>query len=329
VKRLELTLAIGEYDHVRDLTSGAVRPDGIDLIALSAPVEEMFFRFARFREWDVSEMSLAKYASLVSAGDTAFTAIPVFPSRVFRHSSIYVRSAAGIAGPADLAGHRVGVPQWEQTAVVYARGMLMHDHGLSLHDVEWFQCGTNEPRRDEQTHPKLPRGISYAPVSGRSLNQMLLAGDLDAAITAAAPKSFVHGDPAVVRLFPDFESVERDYYARTGIFPIMHIVGLRREVLDEYPWVAMNLMKAFEQAKRASLERISDVSASRVAIPWGFARVTEALELMGKLWPYGIEPNRPTLDAFLGYCEEQFVTPRRLKPEELVPAEVAGVESWV
>jgi len=317
--KLGLTLAISDYDHVRDLTSGKVRPEGIELTCLDLGVEEIFFRFTAFREWHVSELSLAKYCSLRASGDESLTAIPVFPSRVFRHSSFYVRRDAGIREPGDLAGRRIGVPEWAQTAGVFARGLLVHELGVSLSAVEWVQAGVNEPGRQEQVPLALPDGVACTIDSERSLNELLLAGEIDAAISAHPPDAF--GD-AVVRLFPEHEQLERDYYRRTGIFPIMHIVALRRDVFDEHPWVAMELLKAFETAKQRSIARLLEARASRFPLPWGQQRGAEAIELLGKLWPYGIEPNRKTLEAFLGFCHEQGVCARLLTPEELVPAEV-------
>ena len=316
---MKLTLAISDYDHVRDLTSGKVRPEGVELTCLDLSVEEIFFRFTAFREWDVSELSLAKYCSLRSSGDDSLTAIPVFPSRVFRHSSFYVRRDAGIREPRDLAGRRIGVPEWAQTAGVYARGLLVHELGVPLSAVEWVQAGVNEPGRQEQVPLALPDAVACTVDSERSLNELLLAGELDAAISAHPPDAFGR---EIVRLFPEHEELERDYYRRTGIFPIMHIVALRRDVFDEHPWVAMELLKAFEAAKRRSVARLLEARASRFPLPWAQRRGEEAQELLGELWPYGIEPNRTTLEAFLGFCHEQGVCERLLTPEELVPAEV-------
>jgi 4,5-dihydroxyphthalate decarboxylase len=321
---LPLTLAIGDYDHVRDLTSGKIRPEGIDLTALEFPVEEIFFRFSAFAEWHASEFSMAKYTSLVASGDTRLTAIPVFPSRVFRHSAIFVRADGDVREPSDLSGRRVGVPEWAHTAAVYARGVLAHEYGLDLAAVKWVQAGVNQAGRREKVALDLPDGIELTAVGDRSLDEMLSAGDLDAVIAAHPPHSFFSGSGDVVRLFPDFLEREADYGRRTGIFPIMHLIALRRDAFDANPWVAMNLLTAFEEARRRSLERLSEPTVSRVMIPWGFSRVHEASELFGTAdpWAYGIEPNRATLEAFLGFAHEQGVASRALTVEELFPAEV-------
>jgi 4,5-dihydroxyphthalate decarboxylase len=315
---LDLTLAINRYDHVRDLVDGTVPVEGVALRCLSFSVEEIFFRFSRFREWDVSEMSLAKYTSLRAGGDDSLTAIPVFPSRVFRHSAIFVRDGGAIAKPEDLAGGRVGVPEWTQTATVYARGLLAHEYGVALEGVEWFQGGVNEPGRVEGIAIDLPPEISYTAVPDRSLNDMLLAGDLDAFISAHPPAGFKRG---IVRLIDD-PAVEQEHYRRTRVFPIMHVIALRRDVYDAHRWVAMNLFTAFEEAKRRSVQRILDPNASMVPLPQGHFAAAWTQNVFGEdLWPYGLEPNRPTLETFLAWAAEQGVNARRLPPEELFAPE--------
>jgi 4,5-dihydroxyphthalate decarboxylase len=323
-RNLLLTLAIGDYDHVRDLVSGAVEIQGIDLTCLRFSVEETFFRFARYREWDISEFSLAKYCSLRASGDDSVTAIPVFPSRSFRHSAIFVRPDGPVDDPAALAGGRIGIPEWTQTATVYARGALQHSYGLDLHAIQWFQGGVNQPGRIEGIKLATPQGISLTPVPDRTLADMLLAGELDAVIAAHPPTEFEQRTGRVVRLFSDYRAVEEAYYRDTGIFPIMHVVALRSDVVAEHPWVAMNLYTAFREAKRRSLERAFDDNAPKYPIPWSPSNAERAEELFGPdIWPYGIEENRTTLDAFLGYAYEQGVCARRLAPEELFAPQVS------
>lgn len=321
---VRLTLAVGDFDHVRDLTSGAVVPDGIELNCLRFEhVEEMFFRFLNFREWEVSEVSFGAYAALISRGSRDLTAIPVFPARSFRQSSVYVRSEGPVEAPEDLAGRRVGVPAWSQTAGIYARGWLMRQHGLRLEDVEWFQAGLNQPGRIEPVEVELPEGVEVASVADRTLDAMLRDGELDAIISARPPLSFERRDPGVRKLVEDFVEVEEEYYRETGIFPIMHVVVIRRDVLDRDPWVATNLMRAFEEAKRRSLARVLEATVPGFPIPWASAYARRARELFGEdFWPYGLEANRPTLEAFLGFAAEQGVCSRRLAPEELFPARV-------
>ncbi|MBA2690697.1 MAG: 4,5-dihydroxyphthalate decarboxylase, partial [Burkholderiales bacterium] len=300
-----------------------VKADGIDITYLNLSVEEIFYRFTKFQEWDVSEMSFGKYASLLSQNSEAMSAIPVFPSRAFRLSSIYVRLDAGIKKPQDLAGKRVGIPEWAQTAAVYTRGYLMHDAGVPLSDIDWYQAGVNEPGRVEKVDLRLPQGVRYTSVPTRSLSEMLSAGELDAVMSARPPAAFLQRQPNIGRLFPDFITEEKAHWRKTGIFPIMHVVAIRRALLQRHPWLAMNLFKAFEEAKKRSLARVLDVTASQLPIPWGFEYAAQTQAMFGDdFWPYGIEPNRSTLTAFLRYAWEQGVCHRQLTAEELFPAEV-------
>src|SRR3954454_20882269 len=270
---LKLTLAINDYDHVRDLVTGRVRAEGIDLTCLTLSVEEIFYRFTAFREWDVSELSLAKYASLVGSGDRSLQAIPVFPSRVFRHADFYVREDGSVRAPGDLAGRRVGVPEWIQTAGVYARGVLVHQYGVALADVGWVQGGVNQPGREELVAPTLPPGVSIEAVSDRTLQDMLVDGDLDAVISARPPQGFLDGDTRIRRLFDDPRAVEEAHFRQTGGFPTMHTVIMRTvalgaEVFEAHPLVAANLLPAFTAAKERSLHRLRDVNTSRLPVPW-------------------------------------------------------------
>jgi 4,5-dihydroxyphthalate decarboxylase len=322
-ERLPLTLAVTDYDHVRDLASGAVSVEGVALNVLHLPVEEIFFRFTRFREWEVSELSLAKYSSLRAAGDDSLVAIPVFTSRSFRHSAIFIRADGPVDDPAALAGKRIGVPEWTVTATVYARGLLHHEYGVELSGVQWVQAGTNEPGRTEGVAVKLPGGVSVEAMPDATLNELLIAGEIDALIAPHLPRGFEDSSGAIVRLFSDHRAVEEAYFAKRGVFPIMHVVALRADVHERHPWVAMNLLSAFEEAKRRSVARALDVNAPRLPVPWAAANALHAQELMGEdFWPYGIEPNRPTLEAFLHFAFEQGVCERELTVEELFVPEV-------
>ncbi len=325
MSELRLTLAVGDYDHTRDLALGRVRPQGIDLTVLNYNVEEIFFRFYDRAEWEVSEMSMGMYTSALSRGDDRMIAIPVFPSRVFRHSAFYVRSDGAIHKPEDLAGKRVGVPQWSQTATIYARGYLTSTVGIPLSGIEWVQAGVNDPGRDEHARLRLPPEVKLRVVPDRSLSEMLLAGDIDAIISARVPRPVVEGDRRIRRLFPDFRAVEQAYFRQTGIFPIMHTVVIRRDAYEANRWIARNLMVAFEEARDRSIVRMLDLTASYVPIPWGMDFAREAgSELVFKgagYWPYGVEANRVTLDAFLQYTFEQGTCHRRLRVEEIFAEE--------
>ncbi|MDR5836529.1 4,5-dihydroxyphthalate decarboxylase [Caballeronia sp. LZ034LL] len=323
--RLTLSLAVNDYDHVRDLLDVRVHAEGIDLIPTVLPVEEIFYRTTHFQEWDVSEMSLGKYASLRSQGDDRLIGLPVFPSRVFRLSSLYVRRGSGIERPGDLRGKRIGVPEWAQTASVYSRGWLAHDQHVPLDEVEWIQAGVNQAGRREKVEVRVPEGVRYRPVPERSLTAMLLADDIDAIFSARPPAPPPGHSDEIVRMFEPFEPVERAYFSATGIFPIMHLIVLRREVFERHRWIAGNLLKAFTQAKANSLQRLADITCSHFPLPWMNARADEARALFGgDPWPYGVEPNRITLDAFLRYAHEQGVCHRRLAPEDLFPIEMSA-----
>jgi 4,5-dihydroxyphthalate decarboxylase len=306
---LPLSLAVGHYDHLRGL-----QPRGISLHLSELRIEEIFYRFTRFREWDASEMSFGKIVSLMAEPDPAIVAIPVFVSRVFRHSAIYVRKGSGIARPKDLEGKRVGVPEWAQTATIYARGMLAHDYGVDLRSIAWTQAGVGEPGRVEKVKLHLPPGLRVTPAPERSLREMLAKGDLDAVISAR--------DPGGERMFPDYPAQELEYYRKSRIFPIMHVIVLRRDVYERDRWVAMNLLQAFEEAKNLSLARAAEIGASAVPVPWVADHTRRWREVAGEdFWPYGVGPNRPTLEAFLQYAHEQGICARRLKVEELFAPE--------
>lgn len=321
---LPLSIAISNYDHVGDLMNGRVRPEGIELTAMELPIEEIFFRMHHFVEWDVSEFSMAKYVAMVGSGIAPFRALPVFPSRVFRQSAFYIATGASIKSPQDLAGRRIGVPEWAQTAGVYARAFLQHQCGVRLADVHWVQAGVNQAGRAEKVPLSLPAGVTIERVRDRSLNELLLAGELDCIVSAREPSSFLARDPRIARLWPDYRSLEESYYRETGIFPIMHAIVVKNETLTQHPWIAMNLFRAFEEAKEKSLRRLSSVVNSRVAIPWSHVAYDHAREVLGaNLWPYGIEENRRTLESFLQYCQEQGLTERTVRVEELFPREVS------
>jgi 4,5-dihydroxyphthalate decarboxylase len=325
MNKLPLTAAMPDYDHVRDLTLGRVQPEGIQLTVLTLPVEEIFYRFLVYKEWDVSEISLAKYASLTAQGDETFAALPIFPSRMFRQSSLFVKRNGPIKKITDLVGARVGIPEWAQTAAVYSRGFLAHEYGIDLTSIRWVQAGVNQAGRIEKVDLKLPKGMKLERVADKSLNEMLLSGEIDAVFAARPPAAFTSGDPKIKRFFDDCQRIEADYYKKTGIFPIMHAVAVRRDVLNKNPWVARNLFKAFEEAKRRSVERALDATVTMFPIPWGCEYARRGVELFGEdYFPYGIEKNRKTLEAFLKWAHEQGVCKRRLTVDELFPKQMSS-----
>ena len=307
--RLALTLALSPYDHTRDLA-----PRGIELNVLELPIEEIFYRFTRFREFEASEMSSAKTVSLLALEQPDIIALPVFVSRVFRHSAIYVGKGSGIRRPKDLEGRRVGIPEWSQTAGIYARGLLAHEYGVDLAAIDWRQAGVREPGRIEKVELKLPKGVRVTAVPEKSLIEMIKTGELDAVISARE----VPGE----RLFADYRAAELDYFRKTRIFPIMHMIVMRRGVYEQDRWIAMNLFQAFQEAKQRSVARLREIGISHVPLPWLSDTTRAWQEAIGEdFWPYGVEPNRPTLEAFLQYAFEQGVCRRKLAAEELFAPE--------
>lgn len=318
VNEIPLTIAFSDYDHVRDLVDGRVRTPGIRPTFLDLTIPEIFARFSAHREWHVSEFGLGKYVAHLAAGDESLTAIPVFPSRMFRLTAFYVRTDSALSEPRDLIGKRVGLPEWAQTAGIYARGWLVHHAGVALTEIEWFQAGVNEPGRKEKVAIQLPAGVTCTPRPDSTLNDMLLSGEVDAILTAQAPLSYAASEGRVRRLLSDARQLEEKYWRSTSVLPIMHTVAIRRDLLDQHPWVAANLLTAFDEAKRRSVERALDWAATRFPIPWVTGYAEEARGLFdGEYWPYGLEPNRPTLEAFLRYAHEQGITARLLQPDEL------------
>lgn len=316
---LDLTFACWSYDRVMPLVDGSVQPRGIRLRFLPQEVEETFWRMTRHQEYDAAEMSLSSYLIARDRGYPRITAIPVFMSRAFRHSSVYIHAGSNIRSPEDLVGRRIGVPEYQLTACVWMRGILSDEYGVDPHQVEWFVGGEETPGRVEKLPISLPGDIHLHPVGpAQTLNQMLVEGEIDALIAPRAPSAFMEGDPRVARLFPDYVQAERDYFKRTGIFPIMHVVAIRDDVLEKYPWVAMNLYEAFEKAKQLALQAMTQTAALRVMLPWLHAELARTQELMGHdFWPYGLEPNRKTLETIIRYAHEQGLTSRCMAPEDL------------
>ena len=319
---LRLTLAAGHYDRTEALRDGRVRPEGVDLTYLMLPVEEIFWRMAQYREFDVAEFSLGGYLVRRGRGADDLIAIPAFLSRFFRHSGVFVHAAAGIERPEDLRGKRVGVPEYQMTAAVWVRGFLSDDYGVRPQDVEWVQGGLEDPGRIP-FEPAEPPGVTvgFAPAD-RSLAQMLAAGEIDALVTARTPSTFDRRGGPVRRLFADPWAVERDYYQRTGVFPIMHTVAIKREVLDADPWVASTLFKAFSEAKDLALADLTQTSALPISLPFLVAHAYETTALMGDdFWPYGVEEaNRQALETFVRYMHEQGLIPQPMPIESLFPA---------
>ena len=323
MSKLKLSLGCWNYDRTRALMDGSVQPDGIDLNYLNMPVEETFFRMMRHREFDCAEISLSSYTVSLGKAERPFIAIPVYPSRFFRHSCIYVNANAGIREPKDLIGKRIGTPEYQMTAPVWIRGILSEHYGVPVDSVSYHTGGVEETGRVEKVKLDLPPNIRVEPIGPtQTLSQMLLDGEIDALHTARMPSSFLSGGGRVKRLFENYVDVERQYFRATGIFPIMHTVAIRRDVYEANRWVAQSLYKAFVQAQRRTYEDLQETAALKAMQPWAGAHFEDACREMGDdYWPYGLERNRKTLQTFLRYHFEQGLSKRLLTPDELFAPE--------
>lgn len=326
---LDITLACGDYDRTRALADGRVVPEGVELRMLPLEPEETFHRMVRHLEFDAAELSLSSYVISLQ-GDAPFVALPVFPSRAFRHSGIYVNATAGVERPEDLVGRRVGIAEYQLTANVWIRGVLAEYHGVPVSSVRYVTGGMHEAGRTEKLAiPALPEDVQLEPCpEGRTLSELLVEGGIDALYTPRVPQPFHVGDPRVRRLFSDVRGAEQAYYEETGIFPIMHVVVLRRELYERNRWLARSLYKAFVTAKDLALARLGETAALPIALPWAYTDVAEAQRLMGDdYWSYGLGPdNERTLETFLRYAAEQGIVKERLTPPDLfAPETLEGV----
>ncbi len=319
MSKLRLTLACGDYDRTRALRDGRIAVEGVDLNYVALEPEEIFWRMEHHQEFDASEMSMGTYLVERGRGEDRYTAIPVFPSRSFRHNSIYVHSGAGIERPEQLKGCRFGVPEYNITAAVWVRGHLQHEYGVLPSDLRWFRGGLHTPGRREKASAQVPPSVSIESIpEGRTLSEMIESGELDAMHAPRMPDSFRNGSPRVRRLFPNFREVEQAYYRKTGIFPIMHTVVIRTEIYRQNRWLAESLYKAFVQAKALCAEAIYNATALPYMLPWMIDEVEQTRRVMGAdYWAYGLEPNRPTLAALTQYAHEQGLTPTALAVDDL------------
>jgi|TARA_R110000787_G_scaffold185177_3_gene296920 4,5-dihydroxyphthalate decarboxylase len=323
MSRLPLSLACWGYDRTAALADGRVRPEGIDLNFQVLDVEETFFRMLRNREFDAAELSMSSYCVTLGRDNPAFVAIPVFPSRFFRHSCIFISASSGIQKPADLVGKRIGVPEYQMTAPVWIRGILQDEYGVDPASVTYHTGGEEEPGRDEKLKLDLPAKFQVDPIpADRTLSQMLANGEIDALYTARAPSTFYTAPEKVRRLFPDFVEVEKGYFRKTGIFPIMHVVALRRDIYENNRWIAQALFKAFAQAQELAYQELLVSASLKTMLPWQIAAVEDAIATMGqRWWPYGVEANRHVIEPFLRYHHEQGLSSRLLAVDEMFAAE--------
>lgn len=326
-QKLPLTMACGLYDRMTDLYRGDVQPEGIALNFIpmdgSAGAREIFDRMAGNLEFDIAEMSSSEFLARKSAEETGLVALPVFPSRVFRHGMVSINRRSGIRSPKDLEGKRVGAPIYTMSAAVWMRGHLQHDYGVDLSTIHWVEGAINHP--GAHGHPSILPMLRPVSIqrnnSGRSLSDLLEAGEIDAIVGTVLPNC-IHRNPDIQRLFPNYREVEKDYYKRTKIFPIMHLIALRRDVYEKHPFIASSLFDAMCTAKDRARARMYDLGTLQYMLPWMTADLDEIDEVFGgDAWPYGIEPNRPTLEALMTFLTDQGIIKSPIPLEEMfVPA---------
>ena len=318
MNKLRLSVAMGDYDRTRALLDGRVQIDGVDPVYMTLYPEEMFFRAMRSQDFDICELSFSSYMVKTAQNTCPYVAVPVFLSRAFRHTSIYVRKDR-VHKPEDLKGRRIGLPEYQLSAHVWARAILQDDHGVHPEDVTWLRGGIETPGRPEKIALKLPAGVRLenAP-EGTTISELLDRGEIDGFMAPRPPSAQALSNPAVGWLFDDPTAAAKDYFKRTGIFPIMHVVGVRKTLCDAHPWLPMAVFKAFNQAKGAALEALSDTSATKVTLPFVEEQLKAARETMGQdFWSYGVAANRATLDAFLRHHHAQGLSQKRMQIEEI------------
>ena len=319
MSKLQISLAMGDYDRTRPLLDGRARIDGAEPIPMLLSPEEMFFRAFRHQAFDVSELSLSSYSISVARDEAHYVAVPVFLSRAFRHTSVYVRTDRGIDRPEDLKGRRIGIAEYQLTANVWVRGILEDEHGVKPSDILWVRGGMDTPGRPEKIKVDLPGDVRMeAAPEGATLNGMLAAGEIDGFVGPRAPRCLAEGHPQVGRLWRDSMGAAEAYYEKTSIFPVMHVLGLRRSLADAHPWLPGALLKAFTEAKEIAQAALADTSATKVTMPFVEDTLDRARRLMGaNAWPYGVASNARVLDTFLDYHHRQGLSPRRVRIEEL------------
>ena len=318
MSRLPITIATWDYDRIRALTDGRVRVEGCDVNYLTMPVEECFERAFFHGEFEVAEIGFSPYLIALSRGTSPYVAVPIFLSRMFRHSAVYIRTDRGIESPAELRGKRIGVPEYQMSAVMWFRGYLQDEFGIAAKDINWVQGGLENPGRRDKFPLNLPADFPLVSRNDVSLSELFATGELDGVMSARQPSVFVDKHPKIRRLFPDYRAAERDYYLRTGIFPIMHALGIRRDIYDNNRWLAASLYKAFLQAKRIADAEFAETTALKIGLPWVTAEYEATIEVMGPdFWSYGVDANRKTLSTMARYSHEQGLATRLLTVDEM------------
>jgi 4,5-dihydroxyphthalate decarboxylase len=316
---LPLTVGCGNSDRARPIKEGIVPIEGCSVNYITLEPEEVFFRAFKSEEFDVTELSFSSYVLSTSKGECPYIAIPAFVSRMFRHSGIYIRTDRGINAPADLRGKTIGVPEYQMTAIVWMRGMLKEEYGVDPKDIHWVSGGQEEPGRGERTPLTLTNGVDLKPIpEGKTLSRMLAAGEIDGIMSARLPSAFASRAPNVGRLFPDYKEKEKAYFKKTGHFPIMHLIAVRKSLAEANPWLCTSVYKAFLKAKEIAMHEVRQAHVPMAALPWMEAEALETIALMGEdYWPYGVKENLKDIEAMARYSYDQGLAVRKMKPEEL------------
>jgi 4,5-dihydroxyphthalate decarboxylase len=319
---IQLTLACEDYDRTRPIKDRRIKPEGIELNYLVMSVEEIFWRMMKYEEFDISELSMGAFLTAAARGRRPFVAIPVFPSRTFRHRCIFINTASGIRRPEELRGKRMGVPEYSMTAAVWLRGLFQHEYGIPPSEIHWIQAGEEQPGRKDRVDFEMPPGVRLESKNDQTLNEMIASGEIDAMMSPRMPSCFLEGAPNVRRLFPNYRQAEMKYFAKTGLFPIMHVIVIKRAIYEKDPWVAQTLYKAFCAAKDLCMRELYDTNILRVSLPWTSAEYEDTCDLMtADYWPYGLTSNRKNLETLHGYLYEQGLIKQRLHLDELFARE--------
>ncbi|MDU8944756.1 substrate-binding domain-containing protein [Ovoidimarina sediminis] len=324
---LKLSFATWDHDRVMALHEGSVEIEGVRLRSVIAPTSELFPAAVADAPYDITEMSISSYVLQVARGEGAYIALPAFVARSFRHQGFFARAGSGIESPADFKGRRIGVPEYQMTAALWMRGILRDEYAVNAEDVRWRTGALDAGVRRERLELDLPDGMEVAPIAeGETLQDLLIAGEIDGLLAPKPPQAFLDGDRRFIRLFPDYEAAERAYHAKTGFFPIMHVIGVRRTLLEAYPWLARKLYDALVAGKKVALDRLKALwlsNANRVSLPWFGAGVERTMDAFGPdWWPYGFTANRAELDAICRYSVEQHLAGQRVAPEALFPKDL-------
>lgn len=324
---IELTVGTWDHDRVMALHDGRVTVPGVTLDCSVHPTARLFPWAVQEARLDITEMSVSSYIMELSRGGSNYTAIPAFVSRAFRHSGFFARAGSGIKSPADFAGRRIGVPEYQMTAALWMRGILSDEYGVDSSAIHWRTGALDAGIRHERLDLILPPGMVVEPIpDGETLQDMLLRGEIDGLLAPKPPRAFLEGNPNLIRLISDFETAERDYHRKTGFFPIMHLIGIRKTIVADNPWLPRALYDGFNQARHLALQRLREVwlgNANRLSLPWLGASMERTIATLGPdYWSYGFVRNRAEIDAICRYSVDQHLAAARLSPEDLFHSSV-------